>query len=304
VTKIRLASPAEATSWLDDYRGRLLDWYGRFSDVPGWAEHFAGLRCDRWQASIETDVFVVRQGDAPAGWIALAMPPIPSPPTLYELWIAPEFRGQGHGKSALAFARRWAGERGRKLSMTTWPGDPAGQALFGGFPVQAIQMVKKLVPQELSFPGVSVHAMTQQEFVPWQEEQMLDYIRQTVESGTLGHADAEKRAREAFAQLLPDGAASAGCTLLSVKAGGEVVATNWLGHAFAPGMTWVNGVQVYEGHRGKGYGRMAMLFGEQATLAAGEKHLGLNVFGPNTVAIRLYESLDYRAFDVFRHVPV
>jgi ribosomal protein S18 acetylase RimI-like enzyme len=36
-----------------------------------------------------------------------------------------------------------------------------------------------------------------------------------------------------------------------------------------------------------------MLAGERATLDAGDTYLGLNVFGHNTAAIRLYDSMGY-----------
>jgi ribosomal protein S18 acetylase RimI-like enzyme len=40
-----------------------------------------------------------------------------------------------------------------------------------------------------------------------------------------------------------------------------------------------------------------MQAGEVASLAAGDHRLGLYVFGHNTVAVRLYESLGYQVVD-------
>ena len=40
------------------------------------------------------------------------------------------------------------------------------------------------------------------------------------------------------------------------------------------------------------------------TLRAGHSYLGLNVFGHNTVAIRLYESLGYVRLDQSRSITV
>ena len=50
--------------------------------------------------------------------------------------------------------------------------------------------------------------------------------------------------------------------------------------------------------RGKGYGRQTMQAAEQYVTSHGGKRLGLNVFGPNTVARRLYESMDYQVLAV------
>ena len=56
---------------------------------------------------------------------------------------------------------------------------------------------------------------------------------------------------------------------------------------------WVWEVVVDEQHRGRGLGRAAMLLAEEQARAAGAVELGLNVFGYNTVARALYESLAY-----------
>src|SRR5271165_4006003 len=93
-------------------------------------------------------------------------------------------------------------------------------------------------------------------------------------------------------------------SFLCLCAGGEVVATNWIGHHYGPGVSWVYGVETHAGHRGKGYGRAAMIIGAEATLAAGDAHLGLNVFGHNAVAIGMYESMGYRAYDHGRSIEL
>jgi ribosomal protein S18 acetylase RimI-like enzyme len=56
---------------------------------------------------------------------------------------------------------------------------------------------------------------------------------------------------------------------------------------------FIYGVEVDSGQRGKGYGRAIMLAGEEECRRLGHKHLDLNVFGDNTTAIGLYDSLGY-----------
>ncbi|MFE4519830.1 GNAT family N-acetyltransferase [Kitasatospora sp. NPDC056783] len=58
-------------------------------------------------------------------------------------------------------------------------------------------------------------------------------------------------------------------------------------------LAWVMGVEVTPAHRGRGHGRALMLLAERECLAAGVRHLGLNVFTHNATAVRLYESLGY-----------
>ena len=52
-------------------------------------------------------------------------------------------------------------------------------------------------------------------------------------------------------------------------------------------------VQIDEAFRGEGLGRETMLAAETWARAHGGTRIGLNVFGPNTVARHLYESLGY-----------
>ena len=80
----------------------------------------------------------------------------------------------------------------------------------------------------------------------------------------------------------------------------RAVATIWLKPQFAPAMSWVYSVETRPEHRGRGYGYAAMLAGERATLEAGDTHLGLNVFGHNTVAIRLYDRMGYAVVEQVR----
>ncbi|WP_316520256.1 GNAT family N-acetyltransferase [Kitasatospora brasiliensis] len=59
-------------------------------------------------------------------------------------------------------------------------------------------------------------------------------------------------------------------------------------------LAWVMSVEVSPAHRGRGHGRALMLLAERECLAAGVRHLGLNVFTHNEAAVRLYESLGYQ----------
>jgi hypothetical protein len=47
-----------------------------------------------------------------------------------------------------------------------------------------------------------------------------------------------------------------------------------------------------------------MIIGEEATVAAGDTHLGLNVFGHNTPAISLYQSMGYCGYDDARSIEL
>jgi ribosomal protein S18 acetylase RimI-like enzyme len=69
----------------------------------------------------------------------------------------------------------------------------------------------------------------------------------------------------------------------------------WIGPlAGRPADWWVYDIEVAERHRRRGYARRALELGEGEARALGATSLGLNVFGYNTGAKELYDSLGYR----------
>jgi len=61
---------------------------------------------------------------------------------------------------------------------------------------------------------------------------------------------------------------------------------------------WVWDVVIDPEHRGQGYGRAAMQLAETYAHARGARTLGLSVFGFNSAARGLYESLGYETTSV------
>jgi ribosomal protein S18 acetylase RimI-like enzyme len=79
-----------------------------------------------------------------------------------------------------------------------------------------------------------------------------------------------------------------------------VVGVLWIADKLDPvAKDWyIYDIEVDKAFRGKGYGRLTMQAAEQYVTSHGGKRLGLNVFGPNTVARSLYESMDYQVLAV------
>jgi ribosomal protein S18 acetylase RimI-like enzyme len=104
-------------------------------------------------------------------------------------------------------------------------------------------------------------------------------------------AEAARRTDE----LLPRGVRTEGMLLWTAEAAGRAVGWIWvsLPRRNRPGTAWVYMVEVDADQRGKGYGRAIMLAAEAELIKLGIPKLGLNVFGHNTNAIRLYESLGF-----------
>jgi ribosomal protein S18 acetylase RimI-like enzyme len=103
-------------------------------------------------------------------------------------------------------------------------------------------------------------------------------------------------ADQRLGQLFPGGQPAPGQYVFRLHADGQPVGTLWIGIGPAGNADrwWVWAVEVDQAARGQGIGRRAMQLAEKEARAHGATELGLNVFGQNTVARSLYESLGYQ----------
>lgn len=141
-----------------------------------------------------------------------------------------------------------------------------------------------------------VRPMTETEFAVFRAENAREYAAQKVEAGEYVPDGAEDRALKEIDALLPDGVGTQGMFILVAEAGGDIAGRVWvaLRHpASPPDTAWIYAIDVLPEHRGKGYSRALLAAAEQETARHGVPFLGLNVFGANETARRLYESAGY-----------
>ena len=138
--------------------------------------------------------------------------------------------------------------------------------------------------------------MLPDEFVTYLEWAIDDYAAELERNGKATGEAAQIASRASFDSLLPDGLATLGHTLL-VATGpddGEKVGVLWFGPSTDDAaMAWIYDITVDEDKRGRGWGRAIMRAFEGEARARGFARAGLNVYGDNHVARRLYESLGY-----------
>jgi ribosomal protein S18 acetylase RimI-like enzyme len=151
------------------------------------------------------------------------------------------------------------------------------------------------MPEAAAGGGVELRPMTEAEFAAYRATSEQGYAAQIVDSGQMDAESAATKATEDFARLLPDGLASANMHLWTALVDGCPVGIGWIEMRDRPGgaTAWVFDIEVDEARRGEGLGRAIMLALQQAARDLGAGSMGLNVFGHNTPAIRLYESLGY-----------
>jgi ribosomal protein S18 acetylase RimI-like enzyme len=138
--------------------------------------------------------------------------------------------------------------------------------------------------------------MTEAEFAVWLAESVESFAHDLSNAMDRPLDAARERAVAQFEELLPDGLESAGSHVLIVQSeAGERIGSLWLGpHPTRTDHGFVYDLVIDESMRGRGFGRAAMLAGEDVLRKDGKSAVGLNVFGFNAVALRLYEALGYK----------
>jgi ribosomal protein S18 acetylase RimI-like enzyme len=137
--------------------------------------------------------------------------------------------------------------------------------------------------------------MTAAEFDSWRAESLESFAEDLARAMDRPLVAARMRAAAQYEELLPDGLDTPGSHLLVVETeAGERVGIVWLGpHPTRADRGFIYDVTIEQTARGRGYGRAAMLAAEALLREEGKAAVDLNVFGFNTIARHLYESMGY-----------
>lgn len=292
---------AAGRHWHAGWTSRLRRWYADLG-APTIAEQII----NGWDQARTRTVGVIRADGVEAGHVAVCVPTRQDRDdlvgTVFDLWVEPAYRGRGLGRAARDQAERWSRALAPKIGVLLWGDDPAARALYSSYPVRYQKMIKELGEAPVVAPGVTARPMAEAEFAAWRAAEVISYAADLADSGTLPPDDAHRVAATSYDSMLPDGLATPGYEWSVVEAEGQPVASIWICHDASAGFSFVYSVEALPQHRGKGYGRAAMQFGEVMTLRFGHRYLALNVFGHNTVATNLYRSLGYRLMDQSRSI--
>jgi ribosomal protein S18 acetylase RimI-like enzyme len=152
--------------------------------------------------------------------------------------------------------------------------------------------------------NLHVRPMTRVEFEAFRSRLVREYAAEHVRAGNWTEDEAEARSAEQTDELLARGVDTPGMLLLMAEtSGGETVGHVWVGLERRPGFpgAWIYAIEIATHERGKGYGRALLRAAERETARHGVRTIGLNVFGPNTVARNLYESAGYEVASLQMH---
>jgi len=161
--------------------------------------------------------------------------------------------------------------------------------------VRTVVMTTLSVPQ-IPQRAVDLRMMLPDEFVTYLEWAIDDYAAELERNGKAVGEAAKVTSSASFDSVLPDGLTTQGHVLLVAADpdDGQRVGVLWFGPSTDdPAMAWVYDITVDEERRRQGWGRAIMRAFEGEARARGFARAGLNVYGDNHVARRLYESLGY-----------
>jgi len=140
-------------------------------------------------------------------------------------------------------------------------------------------------------PLVTLRPITDPEFASWRDRAAASFASGIGPAQGLDPAGALEFAYRETDRLLPKGHSTDNHLIWLACAGDEPVGSLWINTRTRG--AFIYGIEVDADHRGKGYGRAIMLAGEDECRRLGYSQLDLNVFGDNSTAIHLYESLGY-----------
>jgi len=141
--------------------------------------------------------------------------------------------------------------------------------------------------------------MQASEYPAFRARSLENYAGDMISAG-IDPEPARAKSERDHAAALPHGVDTEGHSLYVIDDGGEHAGYLWLAERdgeFGRNL-FVYAVEVDEAHRGRGLGRLAMVFTEDEARRRGIPKVALNVFGANDVARGLYRSLDYREIAV------
>lgn len=153
--------------------------------------------------------------------------------------------------------------------------------------------------------AVTLQSMDATQSRPFARRERLDYVASRVAAGE-DVAVATAKADAEWAAYFPGERPADGHHWYRVASDDDPVGVLWLGPdpGNDPRQLWVFLISIDERHRGNGHGRAAMELAAAEAARLGAESLGLNVFGHNAVARRLYESLGYDTVAVTMRKPL
>jgi len=189
---------------------------------------------------------------------------------------------------ALVSEVRSRGATGLEVPVLAGDGALASAVAELDAPLVATHMQLDLAAPRPNAPRVLLVRFTPEDFAAYTSQSVGDYAAELFEAGSFdSREDAMARATSQYAELLPDGLATPGEHLWAAYDGDRRVGHLWI--SVEDDWAFIYDIAMLPEVRGLGYGTEVLALGAGQARALGATHLGLNVFGHNEGAHRLYQ---------------
>jgi ribosomal protein S18 acetylase RimI-like enzyme len=142
---------------------------------------------------------------------------------------------------------------------------------------------------------VELRELVENQLPPYFEELWEKYRSEFIEAG-FSPEYADESVEISKKSIFPDGKLEKGHLIFYAYFENRLVGVLWLASKERDGMReWsIFDIETFAEFRGQGFGRAIMLAAEDYVRGAGGDSISLSVFGKNSVARNLYESMDYQ----------
>ena len=144
---------------------------------------------------------------------------------------------------------------------------------------------------------VEFRPMTAEQYQAYYRYSVQQYAAEAVKNGNWTAQEAPEKAAQQFESILPQGQDTPGHAFYDLidAERREQVGLLWvmLRGAGEQRHAFIYDIEINAAQQGRGYGRQALERLKSEAAAQGANYIGLHVFGHNTVARHLYESLGF-----------
>lgn len=209
---------------------------------------------------------------------------------LHDLDVPPELTEVAF--DALLADRRAHGASALDVPLLTGDAPLAGVLANRDATLVATHMLLDVTKDPGPAPRVRLQPFTPDDFAAYTAHSIDGYANEIFQAGDFASLDdARAASREQYAELLPDGLDSPGQHFWAAYDGDRRVGHLWI---FVNGAwSFIYDIEMEADVRGLGYGTEVLALGAIAARDLGATHLGLNVFGHNPGARRLYERVGF-----------
>jgi ribosomal protein S18 acetylase RimI-like enzyme len=135
--------------------------------------------------------------------------------------------------------------------------------------------------------------MEQRDFEPYLERDIREYAEEHVRNGNWKKEEALEKSRKEHQQLLPDGLQSRNQYLYSIMDDADDKKLGMLWVNIENGQAFIYDFRIDEEHRGKGYGKQALMALDEKLHSMNVQSVSLHVFGDNITAQQLYKKMGF-----------